>query len=242
MRGLRVRWSCRPGDPALQIRGSQRARRGAGRDDGRRGKSLGGQGRRDSPGSPALAEASRPRVRPGALLAQALAESLGVRARLRGLRRLRNTPSQVDLPYAESGNATSLARSRRGVWVVRVVCLSWMTSARQGRRSSSIEGPRRGGSVGGPKLRAGGSRSRRSHVKYPGAVLHPLLCVPDGVREAEPVQDPLDYLRIGVDPSAEADALINDLRAHGFEIGRRIDEADFVAFDAVVAPTRPCAS
>ena len=36
-----------------------------------------------------------------ALLARALAKSLGVRVRLRGLRRLRNTPSQVDLPYAE---------------------------------------------------------------------------------------------------------------------------------------------
>ena len=47
------------------------------------------------------------------------------------------------------------------------------------------------------------------------------------------VQDPLDYLRVGVDPSKEADAVIHDLRAQGFEIGRRIDEADFVAFDAV---------
>lgn len=36
-----------------------------------------------------------------ALLARAMAKSLGVPARLRGLRRLRNTPSQVDLPYAE---------------------------------------------------------------------------------------------------------------------------------------------
>jgi len=50
---------------------------------------------------------------------------------------------------------------------------------------------------------------------------------------AEPVQDPLDYLRIGVDPGAEADAVIEDLRKHGFKIGRRIDERDFVAFDAV---------
>ncbi|MBW2190462.1 MAG: hypothetical protein JRG93_12895 [Deltaproteobacteria bacterium] len=47
-----------------------------------------------------------------------------------------------------------------------------------------------------------------------------------------PVQDPLDYLRLGVDPGAEADAVIEDLRKHGFEIGRRIDERDFVAFDA----------
>jgi len=52
----------------------------------------------------------------------------------------------------------------------------------------------------------------------------------------EPVQDPLDYLRIGVDPRQEADAVIEDLRAHGFEIGRRIDERDYVAFDAVRGP------
>ena len=51
-----------------------------------------------------------------------------------------------------------------------------------------------------------------------------------------PVQDPLDYLRIGVNPGVDADALIEDLRKHGFEIGRRIDERDFVAFDAVLGP------
>ena len=54
--------------------------------------------------------------------------------------------------------------------------------------------------------------------------------------QPKPVQDPLDYLRIGVDPRAEADAVIEDLRRHGFEIGRRIDELDFVAFDAVRGP------
>jgi hypothetical protein len=54
--------------------------------------------------------------------------------------------------------------------------------------------------------------------------------------QPEPVQDPLDYLRIGVDPRVEADAIIEDLGAHGFEIGRRIDERDFVAFDAVRGP------
>jgi hypothetical protein len=52
----------------------------------------------------------------------------------------------------------------------------------------------------------------------------------------EPVQDPLDYLRIGVDLRKEADVIIEDLRAHGFEIGRRIDERGFVAFDAVRGP------
>jgi hypothetical protein len=51
-----------------------------------------------------------------------------------------------------------------------------------------------------------------------------------------PVQNPLDYLRIGVDARAEADAIIEDLRAHGFEVGRRIDERDFVAFDAARGP------
>jgi len=54
--------------------------------------------------------------------------------------------------------------------------------------------------------------------------------------QPEPVQDPLDYLRIGVDPRAEADAIIEDLRAHGFEVGHRIDERDFVAFDALRGP------
>lgn len=51
-------------------------------------------------------------------------------------------------------------------------------------------------------------------------------------REESPVQDPLDYLRIGVDPRQEANAIIDDLRRHGFRIGRRIDEAGYVAFDA----------
>jgi len=54
--------------------------------------------------------------------------------------------------------------------------------------------------------------------------------------QPEPVQDPLDYLRVGVDPRVEADAIIEDLRAHGFQIGRRIDERDFVAFDAFRGP------
>jgi len=53
---------------------------------------------------------------------------------------------------------------------------------------------------------------------------------------SEPLQDPLDYLRVGVDPQEEADAVIADLRKHGFQIGRRIDERTFVAFDAVRGP------
>lgn len=52
----------------------------------------------------------------------------------------------------------------------------------------------------------------------------------------EPIQDPLDYLRVGVDPTEEANAVIADLRAHGFEIGHRIDERAYVAFDAVRGP------
>jgi hypothetical protein len=51
-------------------------------------------------------------------------------------------------------------------------------------------------------------------------------------KEQLPVQDPLDYLRVGVDPRQEAEAIIEDLRRHGFEIGRRIDESGYVAFDA----------
>ena len=54
--------------------------------------------------------------------------------------------------------------------------------------------------------------------------------------ETAPLQDPLDYLRVGVEPGVEADAVIEDLSKHGFEIGRRIDEVDFVAFDAVSGP------
>lgn len=46
------------------------------------------------------------------------------------------------------------------------------------------------------------------------------------------VQDPLDYLRVGVDPRLEAEVIIDDLRRSGFEVGRRIDEASYVAFDA----------
>ncbi|MGB8330678.1 MAG: hypothetical protein WCE62_11180 [Polyangiales bacterium] len=50
--------------------------------------------------------------------------------------------------------------------------------------------------------------------------------------QPKPVQDPLHYLRIGVDPRSEADAIIDDLRAHRFQIERRIEDRDFVAFDA----------
>lgn len=57
-----------------------------------------------------------------------------------------------------------------------------------------------------------------------------------GCAKPEPVQDPLDYLRIGVDPRQEADAIIEDLRRHGFTVGRRIDEQGYVAFDAMRGP------
>ncbi len=46
------------------------------------------------------------------------------------------------------------------------------------------------------------------------------------------VQDPLDYLQVGVDPRQEAAASIVDLERHGFVVGRRIEEASYVAFDA----------
>jgi len=54
-----------------------------------------------------------------------------------------------------------------------------------------------------------------------------------GCAKPEPVQDPLDYLRIGVDPREEAIAIIEDLRRHGYTIGGQIEEPGYVAFDAV---------
>ena len=51
-------------------------------------------------------------------------------------------------------------------------------------------------------------------------------------KEAPPAQDPLDYLQVGVDPKGEASAIMEDLRRNGFEVGRRIDEESYVAFDA----------
>jgi len=54
-----------------------------------------------------------------------------------------------------------------------------------------------------------------------------------GCAKPEPVQDPLDYLRIGVDPREEANAIIEDLRRHGYTIGGQIEELGYVAFDAV---------
>ncbi len=54
-----------------------------------------------------------------------------------------------------------------------------------------------------------------------------------GCAKSEPVQDPLDYLRIGVDPRSEANAVIEDLRKHGYVIGRQLEEPGYVAFDAV---------
>ena len=47
-----------------------------------------------------------------------------------------------------------------------------------------------------------------------------------------PVQDPLEYLRVGVDPSVEASTVMRDLERHGYTIGTRIEEPEFVAFDA----------
>ena len=52
----------------------------------------------------------------------------------------------------------------------------------------------------------------------------------------EPVQDPLDYLRIGVDPHAEGLAVMRDLERDGYGIDRRIDEARYFAFGATRGP------
>ncbi len=55
-------------------------------------------------------------------------------------------------------------------------------------------------------------------------------------KQEPPVQDPLDYLRVGVDPREETAAIIRELERNGFEVGRRIDEENYVAFDAVSGP------
>lgn len=52
----------------------------------------------------------------------------------------------------------------------------------------------------------------------------------------ELVQDPLEYLRIGVDPHAEGLAVIHALESDGYQIGRRIEEPRYFAFDAALAP------
>jgi hypothetical protein len=50
------------------------------------------------------------------------------------------------------------------------------------------------------------------------------------------VQDPLDYLRVGVDPKAEADAITRELGRNGFTLGLRFEEPGYVALDAVRGP------
>jgi hypothetical protein len=55
-------------------------------------------------------------------------------------------------------------------------------------------------------------------------------------KDKAPVQDPLDYLRVGVDPREEAAALTDDLRRNGFRVGRRFEEPTYVAFDAARGP------
>ncbi len=53
-----------------------------------------------------------------------------------------------------------------------------------------------------------------------------------GCKTPDPVQNPLDYLQIGVDPRAEAAAVMKDLTRHGYRIGTEIQESGYVAFDA----------
>jgi len=52
----------------------------------------------------------------------------------------------------------------------------------------------------------------------------------------EPVQDPLEYLRIGVDPRREGLAVMRDLESEGYRVDRRIDEPRYFAFDAARPP------
>ena len=50
------------------------------------------------------------------------------------------------------------------------------------------------------------------------------------------VQDPLDYLRVGVDPKTEADAIAEELGRNGFAIGLRFEEPGYVALGAERGP------
>ncbi|MEM7138720.1 MAG: hypothetical protein AAF500_19240 [Myxococcota bacterium] len=50
--------------------------------------------------------------------------------------------------------------------------------------------------------------------------------------EPEPVQDPLDYLRVGIDPSAEANEVIVDLQRAGYTLGRKVVGTRYAAFGA----------
>lgn len=50
------------------------------------------------------------------------------------------------------------------------------------------------------------------------------------------MQDPLDYLRVGIDPSAEGRQVVEGLQTEGFRVGRRIETPRYVAFDASRGP------
>ena len=52
----------------------------------------------------------------------------------------------------------------------------------------------------------------------------------------QPAQDPLDYLQVGVNPEAEADAVIADLERHGYVLGHKVVEDRYTAFGATRGP------
>ena len=53
-----------------------------------------------------------------------------------------------------------------------------------------------------------------------------------GCAKAETAPDPLSYLRVGVDPAVEAQAVAGRLAKAGYEVGHRVEGARYVAFDA----------
>ena len=61
------------------------------------------------------------------------------------------------------------------------------------------------------------------------------LCL-SACAKPEAVQDPLEYLRVGVDPRIEGLAVMRDLESDGYRIDRRIDEPRYFAFDATRRP------
>ena len=53
-----------------------------------------------------------------------------------------------------------------------------------------------------------------------------------GCAKTEIAPDPLSYLRVGVDPAVEAEAVAKRLSETGYEVGHRVQGERYVAFDA----------
>ena len=156
-----------------------------------------------------------------------IAKALGVPARLRGLRRVRNTPSQVDLPHAErQRNVAGAFAPGASQGVGRVLLVDDVRTTGATLRAAS-DALRQGGASEVHTLVLAARVLGEAHVKLGrcGASSSAARAWWRArSRKRHRFRIPLDYLRVGVEPGVEADAVIEDLREHGFEIGRRIDE------------------